>query len=80
MEKHEKILESIAIWLLAATGILGLLVAGLDLLGTDFQTGPWAWIKGPTDVTLLIVSVLALGLGLERYVLLKRGNTYEQIS
>lgn len=68
MKIYEKVAEYISAGLLVAVGISGALVSILDFIGTDFQNGPWRWIKGPSPIMLLTVAILALALGIERLV------------
>jgi hypothetical protein len=76
-------IELLAILFLLAAGTLGVLVSVLDFIGANFESGPWEWVKGPTSITLLIVSFLAIGLGLERLVrfqqIVGRLNAVEQL-
>lgn len=68
MKLHEKVIDALSTAFLVVAGLLGLLVSILDFIGVDFQKGFWSWLKGPLPVILLIVALLALALGLERYV------------
>lgn len=79
MKTSENFLEKTAILFLIISGALGFVVAILDLIGTDLNTGPWRWLKDPQDINLLIVASLAMGLGIERYVRLKKDLTFEAI-
>ncbi len=74
MDKHERIVEVISIILLILVGLSGIGVFILDFIGVDFINGPWRWLKGPLPVMLLTVAILALALGLERYVRLRQTN------
>ena len=62
-----KFVDTLSVVFLIVAGLVGVLVAALDLLGTDLENGPWAWVKGPRQVTLLIVAILAISIGLERW-------------
>jgi hypothetical protein len=74
MRGYERIIELLSTALLIIVGVLGILVAALDLIGTDFNNGPWSWIQGPLPITLLTVALLALALGLERIVRFQQIN------
>jgi hypothetical protein len=47
-------------------GLLGVLISILDLIGADYENGPWKWIKGAVPLILLPIGILAVALGLER--------------
>lgn len=68
MEQVEKVLEFLLVILLVVVGLLGVFVSVLDLIGIDFENGPWKWLKGPVPITLLTVALLSIALGLERFV------------
>jgi len=66
MKRLEKLIEAFALGLLIVSGSAGFLVSALEFIGTDFENGPWKWLKGPLPITLITVSSLALAVGLER--------------
>lgn len=68
MNKIEKIAELFSIIFLIAAGLLGVFVSILDFSGADFENGPWKWLKGPLPITLLTIAILAIAIGLERFV------------
>ena len=68
MNKIEKTIELLVIIFLIAAGLLGIFVSSLDFLGADFENGPWKWLKGPLPITLLTIAILAVAIGLERFV------------
>ncbi|MDE3091068.1 MAG: SET domain-containing protein [Chloroflexota bacterium] len=62
----EKRLEIFSTVLLLGAGLLGVLISILDLIGADYATEPWKWIKGAVPLILLAVGILAMLLGLAR--------------
>lgn len=68
MKRLERLGEVLTTLFLLIVGLLGVTVSILDFIGTDFENGPWRWLKGPLPVILLIVALLALAVGLERSI------------
>ncbi len=62
------VLEFTSVIVLCFAGLLGVVVSLLDLAGKDLANGPLGWVKGMAPLTLLIVALLALGLGLEQFI------------
>jgi hypothetical protein len=68
MKSYERVIELLSIALLITAGVFGVFVAILDFIGTDFENGPWKWLKGPLPTILLTVALLSLAVGLERFI------------
>jgi hypothetical protein len=77
MKNNENILDWISTISLIIVGCIGVGVTTLDLFGTNFESGPFSWFKGPTPIILLIVSLLSLAIGLERATRFK--NLHRQL-
>src|SRR6266498_2361476 len=77
MKSKANIAESVSMVLLIAVGVIGTVVSILDLFIKDIDSSPLPWLKTPTPIILLIVSLLSLALGIERATRFK--NLQEQL-
>jgi hypothetical protein len=74
MRRLVRIVESIPYFILVGAGVVGGLIAFLDLIGRDLQGSPFDWLKQPLPLILLLVSTLSLSVGWERLFHLNRMN------
>ena len=66
MTKAEIFIEKLYGWIAVVCSLLGIFVSILDFVSQDINQGPFRWLKGAQPLTLLLVSLIAIGLGLER--------------
>jgi len=66
MRETEPLTEKLYGWAAIVSALFGIAVSIVDLVSQDFTSGPFRWLKGPPTLTLLLVSLISLGLGLER--------------